>query len=138
VLGLEDKASDNISAITRLYPAILAGDADTIRTVLAPDVVFREPEALPYGGAYHGPEGFLGLLRKLGEFWADMQPQEFRIAGTGNLVTAHFRFVAVSKRTGLRLDMPLIEAWDMESGQGRHGRVYYYDTFAARHILGFE
>lgn len=133
-----DRSRENIDAISRLYPAIMAGDADTIRAVLAPDLVFHEPEALPYGGAYHGPDGFLGLMQDLTEYWVSMDPQNMRVVGTGNLVMAHCQFVAVSKKTGLTLDMPLIEAWDMEGGRGRVGRVFYYDTFAARHVLGCE
>lgn len=135
---LDQQTRDNLEAIRRFYPAIMAGDVDTMRAFMAPDCVFYEPESLPYGGAYRGPDGFLGLMQVLGDYWETMDPQDFRVSGSGNLVTAHFRFIAVSKKTGLTLDTPLIEVWDMEGGRGKVGRVFYYDTVEARRVLGLD
>ena len=45
--------------------AVEAKDFDLLRTYIAEDFVMVEPEALPYGGEWHGPEGFVDLVQTL-------------------------------------------------------------------------
>jgi ketosteroid isomerase-like protein len=40
----------------------IGGDIDAFVATLAPDIQVHEPDYLPYGGTYHGPDGFLELL----------------------------------------------------------------------------
>ncbi|MFB6721526.1 nuclear transport factor 2 family protein [Kribbella sp. NPDC056345] len=55
----------NVQLVTNLYEAYGRGDLDTIRSYLAPDVVMTQPEQLPWGDRYLGPDGFFEFLGKL-------------------------------------------------------------------------
>src|SRR5499426_3944235 len=59
--------SKNIAAVRRLYEA--RGNADIVKTVLAPDVRWEVVEGFPHGGVYQGLNGVFDFFTRLfGDF----------------------------------------------------------------------
>ena len=52
--------------IRQFYRFIESGRFDEAIGMLAEDVVIREPADLPYGGEYHGIDGFRELMGRIG------------------------------------------------------------------------
>ena len=49
-------SDDNVHAVRRLYEAFEQGDDETVLDTLGADVEWYVPDALPYGGTFHGVE----------------------------------------------------------------------------------
>ena len=129
---------ENVDKVGKLYSSIFAGDFDTVNAILSPDVVVHEAAALPYGGAFKGHEGFQELMVTLAGVWEDLKPIDMKMSGVDDLVLCHFTLTAKNRKTGSKLNMPLIEAWTLRDGRVVEGRVYYYDTMEVRQICGLE
>ncbi|MDQ0382735.1 nuclear transport factor 2 family protein [Amycolatopsis thermophila] len=128
--------ADNLAVLRRFYE--LAGAAyepgaklpDEIYDLLHPDLVTREPESLPYGGTYHGIEGWRELYAKTAEFWAfdSMKPAEY--VCQGDYVVALNRIVGRIRATGKFFDMPLVAVWKFENGRIRSADIIPFDAHA--------
>jgi uncharacterized protein len=47
-----------IDACWRAYTGFEKNDSTELIALMSPDVVFHFPTSLPYGGTFHGPQGF--------------------------------------------------------------------------------
>ena len=47
---------DNIALVRSLYEAFGKGDVPTVLAGFDENIEWNEPEGMPYGGQYHGPE----------------------------------------------------------------------------------
>jgi ketosteroid isomerase-like protein len=58
-------AGDNVDVIEAAWSAFGKGDLDRATSIAGPEADIRIPESLPFGGRYHGPEGFRDYIEKL-------------------------------------------------------------------------
>lgn len=65
-------SADNVSAVRIAYDAMSQGDPDVFG-MFAEQMEFHEPESLPWGGIYHGPDGMGKLFAALAEHWDDLR-----------------------------------------------------------------
>jgi hypothetical protein len=101
----------NVATIRRFYDALDAGDIPTILTLLAPQIEWQVPTSLPYGGLFHGHEGFQTFLGKLIE-----QPLEFRrelreVLDVGDRIVVLLRFYAKPKGGMQDFEVPEVHVW---------------------------
>lgn len=61
---VEEKVKANRDLIVGGIEAAQAGDIEGFMAILHPEVEVFEPDYLPYGGTYHGRDGFLELFGK--------------------------------------------------------------------------
>jgi uncharacterized protein len=52
----------DFDTVRSIYDAFARQDMETVQAALAADVVIDQPEALPWGGRYQGPDGFHAFL----------------------------------------------------------------------------
>ncbi|GAA4554427.1 nuclear transport factor 2 family protein [Pseudonocardia xishanensis] len=110
-----------------------ADDHDGLRSITAPDAVWREAESLPYRGEWHGADGFIDLVREINT------PMVFEVEShtmheAGEVVTLELTGVFVSRATGRRLSMPIIELYRVRGGLVYGADIYYFDTAALNEL----
>ena len=89
-----------------LWSAIAEGDAEAVRQMLAPDVVWRVPGHNPLAGEYRGPDGVLDYLVKVGERADEFSTTLVRtfVSDEGAVVIHH----AVGARGAKRLELDVM------------------------------
>src|SRR2546423_6348685 len=58
-------AQDNLTIVRTWYEHVMAGELEEAAAMMADDFVLHEPPELPYGGEYHGPQGFLEVMQRI-------------------------------------------------------------------------
>jgi ketosteroid isomerase-like protein len=105
--------------VQRVYQAFGQGDMAAIVAELAPTVRVQHPQEakIPWGGTYHGPQGFVDFLTALGTH-ADVEEfhVEQMLAG-GNTVVALGREQVHVKATGRRYQTDWVHVWRVEDGK---------------------
>jgi ketosteroid isomerase-like protein len=61
-----------LAVVRGFYDAVAAGDIDAVLDLLDPEVEWRAPESLPWGGTFHGHAGIREFFAKVVD-----QPVEF-------------------------------------------------------------
>jgi len=123
----------NEALVRRGYDAFAKGDADTLRELLAPNVVWHLPGQSPLAGDYRGTDAVLDLFGRTmeltaGTFWAELHGI---VADDEHTVGLH---VARAERGGRTLEDrqvlvchlsggKLVEVWQYIENQ------YLYDGF---------
>jgi ketosteroid isomerase-like protein len=62
-----------MAVVRHFYDAVAQGDVDAVLDLLDPQVEWRAPESLPWGGTFRGHNGIREFLAKVAD-----QPAEFR------------------------------------------------------------
>ena len=107
----------NASVIRGFYEALDRGDVPAIVDLLDSKVEWRTPVSLPYGGTFHGHDGFRDFLRKL-----MTQPLEFRrelreYLDAGERVIVLLRFFARPKGRETEFEVPEVHIWTVRRGK---------------------
>jgi uncharacterized protein len=122
-------AADNIALARAMYDAQVRGDAKAALAALHTDVVLREPESLPYGGAYVGLESVLAGIGEAAR-WVDLSSlQVERILGDEEVVVAFIR-CDWRKEDGSRTALELRECLTIRDGKVAEIQVFLWDTAA--------
>jgi ketosteroid isomerase-like protein len=85
---------EHIGTVQEIYEAFGRGDIPAILDMLAPDVDWHVPEAVPHGGSFHGPDAVAGFFQGIGERWED-----FRIE-TGDLLEGGDEVASIGRGEG--------------------------------------
>jgi uncharacterized protein len=108
----------NVQLILDLYDAFARGDLAAVLNFLDAnaELHFEGPQAIPWARTFHGREGWIRFFQILAEnldgITLDMHPFA---AQDDNVVTAG-RYQALVKRTGKRIDSPLVHLWTIRNG----------------------
>ena len=117
---------DNIALVRNLYEAFNRGDVPTVLAGFDENIEWNEPEGLPYGGQYHGPEAvaenvFGPVTSDFPDF--DVTPEE--ILADGDRVVVLLTLTGTAKESGNKLSMPAAHVWTV-----RDGKVTYFRQLA--------
>ena len=120
--------SDNIKIVKTMAENGILGRWDIVRPYVSDDIVIHIPPGLPYGGDYHGWDGYLRQFRELAAFYTDLKsgPAEFVCHGEKVIV-----LVVLSGRiasNGKAISIPLANIWELKNGKVIKLTPYYYDT----------
>lgn len=122
---------------TRFLDAVGTGDFDTIGTMITEDFVCHEAEGLPYGGDYHGLDGWKRLTGRIVATWAGLRLEPIEMLGeTEDSIVVRFRLAGRSRRTGTPFDTTVMELWRFRDGRLAEIWPYYWDTAALAQIAG--
>jgi ketosteroid isomerase-like protein len=137
-------ARENVEVIFEIFRRIERRDphrpdAEQARSLFQPDVEFRWPPSLPYGGTGRGlkAEG-----RTWGETWDPLQPTEAErrldprvVAASADEVVVLWRQRGLSP-TGERFDGEVLGLYEVREGKLARAQMFYFDTAAVCSFLG--
>jgi ketosteroid isomerase-like protein len=114
----------------RFVDALFAKDWDTVRELCHPDIVLREPKALPYGGDYKGYEGFRECWDKIpvaGHKAESLDTLRTFFSEDPNTIIVELDFKGTMTSTGERVDSIVLEQFDFKDGKVIAILVYWFD-----------
>ena len=108
----------NIALVRSLYEAFGKGDVPTVLAGFDENIEWNEPEGMPYGGQYHGPEAvaenvFGPVTSDFDDF--DVTPEE--ILADGDRVVVLLTLTGTAKESGNKLSMPAAHVWTVRDGK---------------------
>lgn len=121
---------DNVKTVQKIYDAFGRGDVPAVLAQLGPELEIHEPESLPFGGVYRGPQGFLQLLSKIAETVRALEIKPERIFGQDDVVVVMSRLSGVVSGSPERVGTPLIERWTFRDGRPAELWAFYFDAAA--------
>jgi uncharacterized protein len=123
---------ENLRVVSLLYDAFGAGDLETAKSHLAPDVELHEAESLPFGGSYIGYDQVLvGIGNVLGTWETAESSLQFLTAG-GDWVVAYVEMNVTTRKNRKRLRFQISEMWRLRDGKIMEIRPLYSDTHMIR------
>lgn len=124
-------SSKDIERLDDFVALMNAGQYDVAKKYISPDIVLREPDAIPYGGVRHGLAGFDEFRRLFAKTWKRWSDGPFWYAEADGTVAKYNTITATSRATGHEYTTPLVELFRFEDGLIVEVIVFYQD------ILGF-
>lgn len=110
-----------------LLTAFYAGDIDTVKSHLSPNVVVHQAGALPYSGEYHGVDGFMEMATLIGTtFELDNLSRRVLDCGSESVLFLDLKFT--SRATGKVGHTSNVEWYTFEDGKIIDINVYYKDA----------
>jgi len=108
----------NVELILRLYGAFGRGDLATVLSLLDPqaNLHFEGPPGIPWCGDWLGREGWVKFFQTLGQNLEEIAVSMEPFAAQGDNVVMSGRYQARVKRTGRRIDSPLVHLWTVRNG----------------------
>jgi ketosteroid isomerase-like protein len=112
-----DRRENNLGVIRGFYDAAARADVSAVLDLLDPEIEWRSPESLPWGGTYHGSEGVREELSKLFD-----QPVEFRREARewfdeGDRVVVLLRVFGRHKGADTEFGLTEIHIWSVRDGK---------------------
>lgn len=128
-----DQAERNKQAVRAMYEALTGGDPASAFTVMqavfAPDVVVYQPDSLPYGGVYHGFEGFLGMMATAaGRHFDSGRIGLEKMVADGDNVVVRWRYPFRASADDEFVDVEVNEWLTFRDGKIIEARPFYWDT----------
>lgn len=120
----------------RIAVLLRTGDFGTIATMLEPDFVLHEAGGLPYGGIYHGADGWRAVSRAVVKTWADFTFEPIAVYEAADTLIVNFKIAGKSRRTGRAFSTTVLEIWRFRGARLREIVPYYWDTAALAAING--
>jgi len=136
--GLNDSDPDgaDLDVVRGVYEATGRGDREGVVALLDPDVEWRIPESLPYGGVFHGPEGVMKSRATANEVFEPGQKfTPDHVFRSGGKIIGLGRMEAVVQGTGQAFEAPFVHEWTVADGKVV-ARTQYTDTDAILGALG--
>ena len=104
-----------------------SGRYDEARLMVSSEIVISEPAGIPYGGEFHGLEGFDQFRRTFGATWKSWSDGPIWYAEHAGTVVKLNVITAVSRATGRSYTTPLAEFFTFEGGQLVKIQIFYQD-----------
>lgn len=116
-------AEQNKALVLGALTAVKGGDIETFLKAMHPDLVVHEPAYLPYGGDFHGAEGFLQLFGEVSKL-VDVDTLELLSATADHERTVLLMTVELRSNRERR---HITEHWLIQDGLVRDVRVFWSD-----------
>ena len=129
--------SDPIDVVKRFYAAeanyMNAGDTadagfDAMAATLDPEVVLHQSPDLPWGGEYHGHEGYAEWARAMSAAFDQLQVREQRYFVEGDTVVIACRLITRARSTGKTLDLPMTQTVRVRGERILEFRPFYWNV----------
>jgi uncharacterized protein len=128
-------AQDNVDVIQSAWDAFGRGDIDKATSVADPSAEFAAPDTLPWGGTYHGPEGWADLLASVvGNFDKFSAKPEKVLGADDDHVIVVARMTGRTKK-GEEVENLVVWVYKMRNGQVVRGDAFT-DTARLNEALG--
>jgi hypothetical protein len=120
----------------RMVKSVIAGDVAAAMEFVHPQVVIHEPEGLPYGGDWHGRDGFqemFAAMTALLEFTLDKY-EVTAIGPDSAMMRAEVTFIGRASRRQLRTK--IVEIYTVSDHMIIDADIYPKDTLAVSALIG--
>lgn len=117
------ESSQNKQIIQDAYDAMARGDVKGFLGALDPQIEVREPDALPYGGAYRGIDELIGMFAKAGPVLDSSRMVVQALTADEDRVIALLR-IPLRDGTGEAL---ISEHWRLRDGKAVELQVFWFD-----------
>ncbi|MFJ3957063.1 nuclear transport factor 2 family protein [Arthrobacter sp. NPDC090010] len=115
-MGLTDSTEPG-DVVRRQYLASAAGDLETLRMTLAPDVEWTEMAGFPLAGTYRTPGGVTShVMEVLGRDWTDWTAHDDQYVTEGENVVVLARYTARNNATGKDLNVRVAHHFTVRGG----------------------
>ena len=102
---------------------------------VADDCVIREADSLPYGGTFHGPEGFVHLVHTVFGQWDNFTLDIRNVWTDGVDRMIHYSQISGSTPKGA-FTMPMVEYYKVVDGKMAEITILYFDTKRLAELAG--
>jgi ketosteroid isomerase-like protein len=110
-------SSLNLGVVRGFNDALARGDMDGILDFLDPQLEWRAPESVPWGGIFHGPEGFREFVGKLLDQPAEFRREILEYLDAGERVVVLLRQMGRRKGSDIEYDVPEVHVWTIRDGK---------------------
>lgn len=115
-----------VDVVRRFYEFMSEGRSADAVALIDDDFVLHEPRGLPFGGEYHGPEGFKASWARIMDFVEPELAGPVRFLDTGNPAVALLRGRFTSP-SGKVAETDIVELFSVRDGRIVELDVYYKD-----------
>ena len=118
----------NLETVQAFYASAAARDMDRLKSILAPELSWRQTPGFPNADTFHTPDEVLaGVFGRLGTEWDGFKgvPEDF--LSDGERVVVLGTYSGTSKATGRAFEAPFAHVFTVRDGAIVH-MVQYTDT----------
>ena len=127
----------NVEIVRTVAAAWARGDIDEIERWIAPDAELRPLRAQLEGITYRGHEGLRRLWDDLNTDWDQLELPVEQMRDGGEVVLALGRLTARGRASGVELDVPIGQVWELRDGKVVRMEAYSEPADAVR-AAGFD
>jgi hypothetical protein len=130
-MGDSEQTEETRRVVLAIHQAAAGREVEEERSLVSPDFVIDEPPYLPYGGRFHGREGFLQVASQAAEF------VDFSSLALESLtVEDNLAFVVLKVRLWSGEEIVATEQWRVENGLAVYARISWFDATPANMMGG--
>ncbi|MFF0291858.1 nuclear transport factor 2 family protein [Streptomyces sp. NPDC005262] len=123
-----------VDACHRAYTGFEKNDSSDLVALMSPDVVFHFPTSLPYGGTFHGRDGFVAFYKDLFDHYYEYFDYDlYTVLDAGSHVVVPVRARAKAKN-GRTMENEHLLLFAVTDGLIAEARLYA-DTAKGRDVL---
>jgi uncharacterized protein len=122
-----DNSDVSVTVVRGFYDSLLRGRVEAVLDLLDPQVEWRAPESLPWGGVFHGHEGFREFFGKLFGQPVDSRREIREYLRAGDRVVVLLRLFGRRKGRETHVEVPEVHIWTVRNGKIL-GLEAYFDT----------
>ena len=111
------ESTPNVAVIRGFNDALARGDVAGMVEFLDPQVEWRAPESVPWGGTFRGHEGFREFLGKVLEQPAEFRREILEYLDAGQRVVVLLRQMGRPKGGDTEYDVPEVHVWTVRDGK---------------------
>ena len=119
-------SQENVEVVRRLY-GLWPGRVSTAQEVLDPEVVIDIAATVLTPAIYHGVDGFLRFVERIGEMWEELQVEPEELIDVGDNVVAAVRMAGVGRGRTVRAETRVFTTWTF-----RDGKVQRYTSYGTK------
>ena len=101
---------------------------DAMAQTLDPDVVLHHSPDLPWGGEWHGHQGFEGWSKRMSELNASLEVQDPRFFPDGDTVLVTLTLVTRARTTGTVIRSPMVQQVHIDGERIVDFRAFYWNV----------
>ena len=133
-MSTSDHTSNGIEALERFYQAeseyVQTGGKDfgPVAATLHPQIVMIQADSLPFGGQWHGRDGFETWMQAFGEAWSSVSATDLRFFEQDDTVVVVAQMEATARASGQSFRAPICHVVRIRDGLLMEFRMFYWDT----------
>ena len=110
---------NNVDVVMSIYAAFSRGDVAAVLSLVGPDaeLQFEGPSEVAWAGNWRGRQGWTTFFETIGRHLDDVSLAMEPFAAQGDKVVVAGRYRGRVKRTGHRIDSPLVHLWTLQGGK---------------------
>ena len=110
-------SSRNVGVVRGFNDALAQGDMGGMLDFLDPQLEWRAPESVPWGGTFHGRDGFREFVGKLLDQPAEFRREMLEYLDAGERVVVLLRQMGRRKGSDTEYDVPEVHIWTIRDGK---------------------